>query len=266
MKSLMSLGQSGTPSVTIGMTPMVKITACVITYNEQHNVVPLLNNLYPIFDEIVIVDGISIDKTIVEIENFRSEKDEQGKVNLFLFAQEGARYTPGWKQSAQRNLALEKATGDWILVIDADERLDGDARLRLEDAATNGEMVAYALPTYHYWETEDKIRVDDFWFPNYHYRFWQRFDEDRKRVRYSRHSRHCFPIIRKYPEVRGFKEVVTKPICLNGVPIHHYHHVPIRKKPTGGYRANTKDVKNMEQLLRGIETRTVELRKRGPME
>lgn len=249
-----------------GMKLMAKITACVITYNEQKQIVPLLKNLYPLFDEVVIVDGISVDKTIKLIEDFRSEYDEQNKVKLFLFTQEGARYTPGWKQSAQRNLALEKATGDWILFIDADERLDGDARVRLEDAA-NGDYIAYALPTYHYWETETEIRVDDFWYPNYHYRFWKNLPaDDRTRIRYSRHARHCFPIVRKYPEVRGFKEVVTKPPCLNTVPIHHYHHVPIKKKPTGGYRANMRDVRTMAELLKGLETQAVELRKKGPME
>lgn len=245
---------------------MVKITACVITYNEQKQIVPLLNNLYPMFDEVIIVDGISTDKTIKLIEDYRSEKDKLEKIKLFLFAQEGVRYTPGWKQSAQRNLALEKATGDWIFCIDADERLDGDARVRLEDAAVNGKMIAYALPTYHYWETDTQIRVDEFWYPNYHYRFWQRFEELRKRIRYTRHSRHCFPIIKKYPEVRGCKEEVDKVPYLNAVPIHHYHHVPIKKKPTGGYRANMKDVNTMEQLLKGIELKTVERRKKGPME
>lgn len=236
---------------------MVKISAIVITYNEENNVVPLLNNLYPMFEEIVIVDGISTDKTIKRIEEYQ---DESQKIRLYLFAQNSGRYSNGWQQSSQRNLAIERATGEWILAIDADERLDGDARVRLEDAA-QGDMKAWALPTYHYWETETQIRVDGYWYPNYHYRFWKH----RQGIRYSKHSRHCFPIVKKYPEVRGVKELLDYPPYLNGVPIHHYHHCPIKKKGRA-FRANITDVRTLQDLKKGLRVKEVQPRKRGPME
>lgn len=40
----------------------------IITFNEQSNIVPLLNNVYDQFDEIVIVDGCSTDKTVKLVE------------------------------------------------------------------------------------------------------------------------------------------------------------------------------------------------------
>ena len=238
---------------------MVRLSAAIITFNEENNIIPLLNNLYPIFDEIVIVDGISLDKTIKLVEGYRSV-DKEEKIRLYLFSQTGPRYHQNWQQSAQRNLALERVSGDWVFCIDADERLDGDARVRLEDAA-NSERIAWALPTYHYWETESQIRVDEFWYPNYHYRFWK----NRQGIRYSSHSRHCFPVIKGMPDVRSLKEMNEQPPCLNTVPIHHYHHCPIRKIPSG-YRANFKDAKTFEDLVKDLKVRTVEPRKKGPME
>jgi len=240
---------------------VVKLSAAIITFNEENNIIPLLNNLYPIFDEIVIVDGISLDKTIKLIEEYKSNVDLDKKIRLYLFSQAVPRYSDRWSQSSQRNLALERVSGDWVFCIDADERLDSDARLRLEDTTSNAGM-ARALPTYHYWGTDDQIRVDDWWYPNYHYRFWK----NRQGIRYSSHSRHCFPIIRKMPDVRALKEVSEQLPYLNTVPIHHYHHCPIKRKTGGGYRSNFKDVKTLEELIKGLKLQKVEPRKKGPME
>ena len=240
---------------------MVKLSAAVITFNEEKNIVSLLNNLYPIFDEIVIVDGISLDKTIRLVEEYKSTIDTTGKIRLYLFSQAAVRYSGNWKQSSQRNLALERVSGDWVFCIDADERLDSDARVRLEDA-TNGLGFAWALPTYHYWDTEDQVRVDDWWYPNYHYRFWK----NRMGIKYSSHSRHCFPVIKGKPDVRTIKEANKQIPFLNEVPIHHYHHCPIKQKPGGGYRSNFKDVKTLEELNAGLQIEKVSPRKKGPME
>ena len=240
---------------------MVKLSAAVITFNEEKNIVSLLNNLYPIFDEIVIVDGISLDKTIRLIEEYRASIDTAGKIRLYLFSQAATRYSTSWKQSSQRNLALERVNGDWVFCIDADERLDGDVRVKLEDAA-DASMLAWALPTFHYWETENQVRIDEQWYPNYHYRFWK----NRIGVRYSSHSRHCFPVIKGKIDVRTIKEAKDEVPFLNKVPIHHYHHCPIKQKPGGGYRANFKDVKTLEELTAGLQIEKVSPRKKGPME
>ena len=241
---------------------MVKLSCAVITYNEQDQIIGLLKNIYPIFDEIVIVDGISPDKTIKYIEDYKASIEEPEKIKLQLFTQNGPRYTASWRQSTQRNLALDRCTGDWVLALDADERLDGDARVRLLDLTEIDKERAFAFPTYHYWETESQIRVDNWWHPNYHYRFWK----NEPKIRYSRHQRHCFPVIRGAPDVRRIKEKTDNLPCVNQIPIHHYHHVPIKKKPTGGYRANTKDVKTLKQLIKDLEVMEVKLRKKGPLE
>lgn len=84
----------------------MKITAAIITLNEERKIARAIESLR-CCDEIVVVDSGSIDRT-VEI---------AGKL--------GARVEEtGWRgYAAQKNWAAERASNDWILSLDADEAL-----------------------------------------------------------------------------------------------------------------------------------------------
>lgn len=239
----------------------MKFSLAIITLNEQHNILPLLNNVYDIFDQIVFVDGCSTDKTMKVIDDFVKDVDQNEKIEIRIQPQNGPRYSKSWDQSAQRNLALQQCTGDWIFTMDADERLDGDTRKNLEELVLyKPNCIAWAMPTRHYWDKPTQIRSDKRWWPNYHYRFWQ----NNLGIRYSPHSRHCFPMIPQYPDVRKQLKVVDVP-PYSGVIIHHYHHCPI-KRSGEIYRANFIDVRTIEDLERGAEIREVEPRRRSERE
>lgn len=85
---------------------MAKISACVITKNEAENIVRCLQSLKPIVNEIILVDTGSTDNTI--------EIARQWGAKVFEYI---------WNDdfAAARNFALDKATGDWIIFLDADE-------------------------------------------------------------------------------------------------------------------------------------------------
>lgn len=83
------------------------ITAIVLTKNEEKNIVPCLESL-SWCDEVVVVDDRSEDKT-VEIAKKKGAK-VYSRTMLGDF-------------SAQRNFGLEKAKGEWVLFVDADERV-----------------------------------------------------------------------------------------------------------------------------------------------
>lgn len=85
---------------------MNKISAVVSVYNEEKNIERCLQSLR-FADEIVVVDNGSTDKTVELAKKFTnkiySQKNDPAKIDL------------------QKNFGFEKASGDWILSIDADE-------------------------------------------------------------------------------------------------------------------------------------------------
>ena len=86
---------------------MPKISACIISLNEEGKIEDCLESLKPVVDEIILVDSNSTDKT-VEIASKYTDK---------IFTQDFLGYV------GQRRLAVSKAENDWILSLDCDERL-----------------------------------------------------------------------------------------------------------------------------------------------
>lgn len=84
----------------------MKISAVYIAKNEEKNIAHSLDSLKDSVDEFILVDTGSTDNTVNIFESYG------GKV-FFL----------PWDNdfSAPRNMALSKATGDWIILLDADE-------------------------------------------------------------------------------------------------------------------------------------------------
>lgn len=85
----------------------IKISGVVITFNEEKNIERCLLSLLKVCDEIVVVDSNSIDKTI-EIAT---------KYNAKIIKQDFLGYTE------QKNFAIDQASFDIILSLDADESL-----------------------------------------------------------------------------------------------------------------------------------------------
>lgn len=86
---------------------MPKISACIISFNEEKKIEDCLKSLQPVVDEIIVVDSLSTDKT-VEIASKYTDNIYNQK---FLGHIE------------QKNLAVSKANHDWVLSLDCDERL-----------------------------------------------------------------------------------------------------------------------------------------------
>ncbi len=92
---------------------MKKLTLSMIVKNEEKYLEGCLDSVKDIVDEIVIVDTGSTDKTLEIAQRYNSK--------IFKFE---------WIHdfSAARNYALSKSTGNWILYLDADERLSADSK------------------------------------------------------------------------------------------------------------------------------------------
>jgi len=108
----------------------VKISATIITYNEERNLPRAIESLR-CADEIVIIDSGSSDRTLEIAEKL------------------GARIVespwPGYAK--QKNLAAEQAAYDWILSLDADESLSEALEGEIWQLKKNGpQFDAYTMP------------------------------------------------------------------------------------------------------------------------
>lgn len=132
---------------------MAKISACIISFNEEKKIEDCLKSLVNIADEIIIVDSNSTDNTI----NIAKEYTDKIILQDFL----------GFIE--QKNFTIEQASHDWILSLDCDERLSPElqkAITRIKDTVENAD--AYKMPrkTFyiyrwlnHCWYPDLKIRL-----------------------------------------------------------------------------------------------------------
>ncbi len=86
------------------------LSACMIVQDEEECIHRSLSSLHEFVDQIVVVDGGSQDRTVEIVSSY-------AKVLLFEIPFQD-------HYGLQRNNALERAAGDWIFVLDADEYCD----------------------------------------------------------------------------------------------------------------------------------------------
>jgi glycosyltransferase involved in cell wall biosynthesis len=103
----------------------MQLSVVIITYNEEANIGRTLASVQPLVadgkGEIIVVDSGSTDRT-VEVAKVYGAK---------VFVEEWKGYAP------QKNSAIDKAAGDWILSLDADEEVDSELNEELTGARGN---------------------------------------------------------------------------------------------------------------------------------
>ena len=86
----------------------LSLSVVIITFNEEANLERTLSSVAWAADEVIIVDSGSTDRTREIAESFHAQF-----------------FVEPWKGfAAQKNSALDKAAGDWILSLDADEEVE----------------------------------------------------------------------------------------------------------------------------------------------
>jgi len=108
------------------------IAAVVITKEEGRNIAACLASLRWV-DEIIVVDACSTDRT-AEIARGYTDR-------VFVKA------WPGF--GPQKNFAMDQATKDWILVVDADERVSLELREEIQrvlEAGPAADVAGYEIP------------------------------------------------------------------------------------------------------------------------
>lgn len=110
----------------------IKISVVVLTKNEEKDIRECLQNL-KWCDEIIVVDDNSQDKTLEIIKTQYNEKViilERELNNDFY---------------AQRNFGLDKTKGEWVLFIDADERVSWELENEIKNVISEDEYDGFYI-------------------------------------------------------------------------------------------------------------------------
>ncbi|MGL6107474.1 glycosyltransferase family 2 protein [Romboutsia sp.] len=109
---------------------MKTISLCMITQNNERTLERALNSVSSLVNEIIIVDTGSSDKTIEIAKKFNS------KIYHFIWCNDF---------SKARNFALDKATMEWILVLDSDEYIEQTTAIRIRNNIETKNFKAYTM-------------------------------------------------------------------------------------------------------------------------
>lgn len=109
---------------------MPRLSVFLITRNEAHNIAACLESV-AWADEIVVVDSGSSDETVSICRRYGARVET----------------SPDWPGfGPQKNRALDLASGDWLLSIDADERVPPELRAEIEAVLAAPQADAYEMP------------------------------------------------------------------------------------------------------------------------
>lgn len=133
------------------------VSAIVVCYNEEENIGACLESLRWC-DEIVVVDSFSTDRTV--------EICLQYTKRLFQ------RVWGGYRD--QKAFAHSQATKEWVLLVDADERVSPELREEIGEVLKThgGEYSAFSLPRLVYYLGRWWRRGG--WYPDYDIRLFRR--------------------------------------------------------------------------------------------
>ena len=104
------------PTKKIKSKSTLKISACCMVKNEEKNLPHSLESVRLAADEIIVVDTGSTDRTIEIAESFDAKIIQTAWQDDF---------------STPRNMAIDAATGDWIIFLDADEFFVNPKKVKL---------------------------------------------------------------------------------------------------------------------------------------
>jgi glycosyltransferase involved in cell wall biosynthesis len=174
---------------------MGKLSVVISAYNEERNIGECLESIKDIADEIIVVDNSSTDKTreIAKKHTKKVFEQKNDPKNIDLL----------------KNFGFSKATGEWILSIDADERitheLSGEIREKIGNSRVNGYWIPRRNIIFGKW-----IK-NDMWWPDYQLRLFRK------------------------GKGRFGKEEVHRALVLDGAseklinPIIHYNYASVRQ-------------------------------------
>lgn len=133
-----------------------RLTVTIITLNEERNLQRCLDSLKGLNAEIVLVDSGSTDKTLEIARNYGA-KTYFRKFDNF---------------ANQKNFALSKTEGKWILSVDADEEITIDLAKEIKEKIKDSQYAGYLIQRRNF--IFGKEIKHSRWSPDRHIWLWKR--------------------------------------------------------------------------------------------
>ncbi len=125
---------------------MPTVTLCVIARNEEALIGRCLASVSGAVDQVVVVDTGSTDRTADRAREAGAEVSEFSWCDDF---------------AAARNASIERARGDWILVLDADEQLATESRAALKPLLEESRAAAFSVVVHNLQPPGELVRFQN---------------------------------------------------------------------------------------------------------
>lgn len=108
---------------------MAKLAVLILTFNEEKNIEACINSA-SFADEVIVVDSLSTDNTVAIAKSL-------GVTVCLQVMNAGF--------GIQRNFALAQTQSEWVLYLDADERITSELAIEIREIVDRGELCAYEI-------------------------------------------------------------------------------------------------------------------------
>ncbi len=169
---------------------MKNISVIIHTYNEEKNIVDCIDSAQLLTEEIILVDMESTDNTV---EIARS-------LNVSVFNFPKSNYV-----EPAREFGIKQASTDWVLILDADERMTKELAAEIKSVIRNSQFSNYKIPRRNIFARIKWLKHGG-WWPDHQIRLINKkyFIGWPKRI----HST---------PQIKGYLGYINSPL------IHYFH-------------------------------------------
>lgn len=114
---------------------METLSVVLATFNEEKNLASCLSSVEKISNEIIVVDGGSLDKTVEIAKEFKAKVSVTDNPSIFHI---------------NKQKAIDKANCEWVLQLDADEVVTDKLAKEIKEKIENKEINGYWIPRKNY--------------------------------------------------------------------------------------------------------------------
>jgi len=129
---------------------MATVSVVLATYNEEVNLPSCLDSVKDLADEIIIVDGSSTDKTVEIAKKYGAKVVVTDNPPIFHI---------------NKQKAIDMATKDWILQLDADERVTPELKEEIKRVIAKSGWDPSTRPAKRDFAQDDSSAVNGYWIP-----------------------------------------------------------------------------------------------------